>query len=125
MNEVRPFFDDVGKTPFMIQTEKLKQAQAEIAELKEQIKREVVPDIKDAEIARLKEVYFKACSDFEKHEVLKEKLKYSEAENKQLQSALDVAVDFIDSISIRELDSQNVLKRISVLEKIKQIRGKP
>ena len=44
--------------------------------------------------------------------------------NHALQSALDVAVEFIESISIRELDSQNVLKRISALEKIKQIRGK-
>jgi hypothetical protein len=67
-------------------------AQAEIAELKELIKREVVPDIKDAEIARL-------------------------------QSALDVAVEFIESISTRELDSQNIIKRIYILDKIKQIRG--
>lgn len=33
--------------------DRLKEAQAEIAELKELIKREVVPDVKDAEIARL------------------------------------------------------------------------
>lgn len=54
---------------------------------------------------------------------LNQQLTAAQTEIAKLQAALDVAVEFINSISIRELDSQNVLKRISALDKIKQIKG--
>lgn len=154
-------------------------AQAEIAELKEMIKREVVPDVKDAEIARLQyaEAEFKQWRQEDQSEIaklkeqLKDELKYrqeclrsanievnklkSELEsfktgykesdnqlnvlmpkllttkdelkksnqfNKQLQSALDVAVEALGATW------PNVFQEIyehhqAALEKIKQIRG--
>lgn len=77
-----------------------KAAQAEIAELKELIKREVVPDIKDAEIARLKEAYLAEKREtaafkerWNKDGVIIDELK---CEKQKLQSAIDVAVEGLE-----------------------------
>ena len=111
--------------------DRLKEAQAEIAELKEIIKREVVPDIKDAEIARLRSL----------HEIELNRAKKTETENAVLniqlantKSALDVAVEGLELV---KADSSRPLGEIagyfysketydevsSALDKIKQIRG--
>lgn len=122
-------------------------AQAEIAELKELIKREVVPDIKDAEIARLKEDLKEVTSKHLSLGLTCDRLSDEKLEVKKLlsnsmiyqasivdanidlntkinglESALDVAVEALGATW------PNVFQEIyehhqAALDKIKQIRG--
>ncbi len=124
---------DFGKSVYFIEnttasTELLKKlngiitaAQAEIAELKELIKREVVPDIKDAEIARLKEENEQLENAAENKGT--QALRYLR-ENHKLQSALEVAVEGLEQAKVdMEEDVFNAFHIKQTLDKIKQIRA--
>lgn len=91
-------------------------AQAEIAELKELIKREVVPDIKDAEIARLQSALDVAVEGLENIKSNLDSFKHLEKRYKE--SGKD-KVSFDKLAEVRAID----VSTSSALDKIKQIRG--
>jgi hypothetical protein len=83
-------------------------AQAEIAELKELIKREVVPDVKDAEIARLQSAL----------DVAVEGLEFCKISERN-KDRLDVVEPLFLAKLLKIIDSE----ASEALDKIKQIRG--